>query len=127
MTPQERLDFVVSSWEEHRPTQWIARELDREPEEIAHVLRVAGLKPRNFRGDLTRYDQMDAFIADGMSHSEIARTLNCDPRTLQTWFPGTAWESGGWARTAASHVREANAMLRRIDDNGRLRSRRNNY
>lgn len=124
MTPRERLELVIEAWEDNRPTEWIARSLGRKPEEIAHVLRVAGLKPRNFRGGLARYDQMDAFVQDGMSHSEIARTLKCDHRTLETWFPGTGWPSGGWAHTAAQLIRQANQDLNRIDGHGNLSQRR---
>lgn len=124
MTPRERLEFVIEAWESNRPTQWIARSLGQKPEEIAHVLRVAGLKPRNFRGTLARYDQMESLVLDGASQSEIVRTLGGDNRTVTKWFPQASWGTGGWARTGANLVRELNQELRRIDKHGNVSTRR---
>ena len=65
-------------------------------------------------------------MADGASLNEIRRSTGADYRTVrridENYRP---FPPGGGGE--AAEIKKANAMLRRIDDNGRLRSRRNNY
>lgn len=125
LTGRDLLNAVVDMWEQNRPTKWIARSTGVATADVATILRAAGLKPRdvNYR-TLEKYDRMESMILDGASHSEIARTLKCDHRTIKTWFPGTEWSAGGWADTGAAMIREVNRKLRAMDDFGYTRKQR---
>ena len=73
-----------------------------------------------------RLAKLKNLMEDGVSLNEIERTLGCSPKTVRKHFPDyRPFPPGGGGE--AAEIKKANAMLRRIDDNGRLRSRRNNY
>ena len=72
-----------------------------------------------------KHREIEALVRQGASLNEIRKTTGADPRTVKRYFPEAGWDVGGGGE--AAEIKKANAMLRRIDDNGRLRSRRNNY
>ena len=80
----------------------------------------------DIRRDPERYALIRSLVESRASLTEIRKTTGCDYRTVKRHFPEyEPWPVGGGGE--AAEIKKANAMLRRIDDNGRLRSRRNNY
>lgn len=68
-----------------------------------------GLPKRRPRLSNERKAQIEARLADGWSHAEIARTEGVDPETLRRHYPGTAWskhERIRHATTASYYARE---------------------
>lgn len=72
-----------------------------------------GLPQRRPRLTSERKTQIEARLADGWSHAEIARTEHIDPETLRRHFPGTAWtiRQRDEYRTALRHSREKGLMI----------------
>ena len=49
-----------------------------------------------------RLDSAAALFADGASRAEVTKTIGLHQRTIEKYFPGTAWsmsDAGRWART----------------------------
>lgn len=116
---RELLTGIIDMHErDNRPTSWIARSTGVDVRDINAVLKVAGFRSHDVH-DLDKYDRMDYMIHDGVSHTEIARTLGCDHRTIQRWWPGTQWAIGGGGE--AARVRQVEEKLRRMDRFGTVR------
>lgn len=107
---------------DNRPTSWIARSTGIEVRDINTVLKVAGFRSRDVH-DLSKYDRMEYMIHDGVSHSEIAKTLRMDHRTITRWFPGTQWSAGGWADQGGL-IRELKRKQSEWERSGRIQRNR---
>jgi hypothetical protein len=107
----------------HKPVGWIARELGITLRDVNTILRLAGSPVKGSEISAERYDELQAFVEQGVSISEIMRTTGCDSRTIARWFPGYApFPVGGGGE--ASIIRQVNQELRRIDKHGNLSTRR---
>lgn len=119
---RDLLTAVVDMHEQGRPVKWISRSTGLKPTAVNVILKAAGFKSRDVT-DLGKYDRMENFVLDGVSHSEIARTLHTDHRTIERWFPGTGWTSGGWGDFGGL-MRELHRKQTEFERSGRIQSNR---
>lgn len=114
--------IVDMAQRDNRPTSWIARSTGVDVRDINAVLRVAGLKSHDVH-DLAKYDKLEYLVQDGVSHSEISRTLKMDHRTITRWFPGTQWDVGGWAEQGGL-IRELRRKQGEFERTGKIQTNR---
>lgn len=103
---------IVAYRQEPRPIAWIARETGLDMKDVRAVLRVAGDSVPKSEIALDKYDQAVYFIGQGVTLSEIWRTLGGDYRTYVRWFPRHRIENGSEEHKQASAM---GRKLRRIE------------
>lgn len=79
--------------------------------------------PAGWKGSEERWLRLEALVESGASLNEIRRTLGTDPRTVRKWFPDYRPFPVGGAGVAAE-IRKVNQDLKRLDDTGRMTTRR---
>lgn len=119
---RDLLTAVVDMHEAGRPVKWISRSTGADPRGINWVLKVAGYRSRDVH-DLSLYDRAEYLLNDGASHGEIIRTLKTSSQFLNRWFPGSAWETGGWADLGGL-VRELKRQEREFYQTGKIQGNR---
>lgn len=116
---RDLLTAIVDMHErDNRPVKWISRSTGVDARGINWVLKVAGFRSHDVH-DLAKYDRMEYLVQDGVSHSEIVRTLKCDRKTIERWFPGSAWTAGGWAEYGGL-IRELNRQRSEFERHGKI-------
>jgi hypothetical protein len=119
---RELLTAIVDMAEQNRPIKWIARSTGVKPLDIKVILKAAGVSSHDVH-DLEKYDRMEYMIQDGASHGEICRTLKTDAKTVNRWFPGTAWDTGGW-QDQGGLIRELMRQQREFERTGKIQDNR---
>lgn len=105
-----------------RPVKWISRSTGVDARGINWVLKVAGYRSRDVH-NLEAYDKAEYLINDGASHGEVIRTLKTSSQFLNRWFPGTAWDTGGWQHSGGM-VRELKRQQREFEQTGKIQANR---
>lgn len=103
---------VVAWRERNRPVEWIAREEGLDTKDVRAILRIAGDPHWAVRElPLDKYDKIEYFVLQGVTQSEIIRTVGCDNRTIKRWFPNVALKRGSREHQQAIQLGSARRRL----------------
>lgn|SRR5690606_6835367 len=86
---------VVAWREANKPVAWIARREGLDTKDVRAILRIAGDPTwKQTEIALDKYDRIEYYVNQGVTQSEIIRTVGCDNRTIKRWFPNVALKRG---------------------------------